>query len=125
MHEVRHLFDGIDKLTAEQPECFDALCDSPFVRIERIVSHGHCSPPDFWYDQPHTEWVMVVRGAARLRIEKQVHELAPGDAVLLPAHCRHRVEWTCPTEPTVWIAVHVAAAEPAVMRTPHPGLFAD
>ena len=34
------------------------------IRIERIVSRGHTSPPDFWYDQPQAEWVIVLAGSA-------------------------------------------------------------
>jgi cupin 2 domain-containing protein len=26
--------------------------------------------------------------------------------VNIPAHLRHRVEWTTPVEPTVWLAIH-------------------
>ena len=33
-------------------------------------------------------------------------EMKPGDFVNIPAHKRHRVEWTTPDEPTVWLAVH-------------------
>ena len=33
-------------------------------------------------------------------------EMGPGDYVTIPAHKRHRVEWTTPEEPTVWLAVH-------------------
>ncbi|HUE12699.1 MAG TPA: cupin domain-containing protein, partial [Planctomycetaceae bacterium] len=61
---------------------------------------------EFWYDQPENEWVVVLRGAARLRFEDKVIELKPGDYVDIPAHKRHRVEWTMPEEATVWLAVH-------------------
>jgi cupin 2 domain-containing protein len=79
------------------------------VRIERIVSTGHKSPEGFWYDQPEHEWVMVLKGAARLQIEDRVVEMLPGDSVNIPAHQRHRVEWTSPDEPTVWLAVFYGA----------------
>jgi cupin 2 domain-containing protein len=80
----------------------------PGVRIERIVSFGQASPAGFWYDQPHGEWVVVLAGAARLRFEDEstARPLAPGDHVNIPPHCRHRVEWTDPARPTVWLAVH-------------------
>jgi cupin 2 domain-containing protein len=32
--------------------------------------------------------------------------MGPGDHVHIPAHRRHRVEWTDPAQPTVWLAVH-------------------
>jgi cupin 2 domain-containing protein len=90
-------------------ELIEVLCAGANVRIERIVSHGHASPEGFWYDQDESEWVVLLRGAARLRFEAgDTIEMRPGDFVNLPAHRRHRVEWTTPTEPTIWLAVHYA-----------------
>jgi cupin 2 domain-containing protein len=78
------------------------------VRIERIVSHGQASPPGFWYDQDWAEWVIVLTGSAGLLCEGDAaaRTLRPGDYVHIPAHRRHRVEWTDPTHDTVWLAVH-------------------
>lgn len=86
-------------------ELTETLVAASSVRVERIVSHGHTSPDDFWYDQPEHEWVAVLQGAARLRFDDEVLELGPGDFVNIPAHRRHRVEWTTPDEPTIWLAV--------------------
>jgi len=87
-------------------EFFTTLLTANNVRIERIVSHGQSSPEGFWYDQKQHEWALVLRGIARLRFEDGVVELRPGDFVNIPAHKKHRVEWTTPDEPTVWLAVH-------------------
>jgi cupin 2 domain-containing protein len=89
-------------------EIMDILADAREVRIERIVSTGQVTPEGEWYDQDGNEWVLVVAGSARLRIEgeERDRELAEGDWVLLPAHCRHRVTWTRAEPPTVWLAVH-------------------
>ena len=89
-------------------EAFDVLLERPGLKIERIVSHGHASPPGFWYDQPQGEWVLVVAGAARVRFEDEAapRALAAGDSLDIAAHRRHRVEWTDPGGPTIWIAVH-------------------
>jgi cupin 2 domain-containing protein len=86
-----------------------SLLETENVRIARIVSHAHASPPGHWYDQDDAEWVMVVSGAAGLLIEGEtdVRRLGPGDYVFIPAHVRHRVEWTAPDQPTVWLAVHL------------------
>ncbi len=86
-------------------EFFTILLDDANVRIERIVSHGHASPEGFWYDQNQHEWVVVLKGAARLTFEDQMVEMKPGDFVNIPAHKKHRVEWTTPDEPTIWLAV--------------------
>jgi cupin 2 domain-containing protein len=87
-------------------ELFTVLLQAPAVRIERIVSQGHASPEGFWYDQEQHEWVLVLQGAARLRFEDRLVEMRPGDCLNIPAHQKHRVDWTTPEEPTVWLAVH-------------------
>ena len=90
-------------------ERFDTLLARPGVRIERIVSTGQASAPDFWYDQPHDEWVCVLAGAAAVLIagEAAPRALKAGDWLEIPAHVRHRVAWTDASRPTVWLAVHI------------------
>jgi cupin 2 domain-containing protein len=89
-------------------ELFEVLARSGGARLERIVSLGHATPPGQWYDQDTHEWVVLLRGAAILRFEDEPdpHRLAPGDWLDIAAHRRHRVEWTAPTEPTIWLALH-------------------
>jgi cupin 2 domain-containing protein len=95
-------------------ELFTTLLAGDGVRIERIVSHGESSPEGFWYNQEQHEWVVVLKGAARLRFEDESVDMKPGDFVNIPAHKKHRVEWTTPDEPTIWLAVHYGIKE----RTP-------
>lgn len=95
-------------LPAHLPEeLFEVLAENKNVRIERIVSNGHASPKGFWYDQDQHEWIVVLKGQASLLFEDDDEpvELAPGNFVNIPAHRRHRVEWTSSHEPTVWLAV--------------------
>lgn len=89
-------------------EIFDVLVERPGLRIERIVSTGQTTPEGQWYDQEADEWVLVIAGAARLRIEGEGtdRDLGEGDWILLPARCRHRVTWTRSEPPTVWLAIH-------------------
>jgi cupin 2 domain-containing protein len=87
-------------------EIIETLLEAKNLRIERIVSRGHASPPGFWYDQDRQEFVVLLKGAARLRFEEGEFEMKPGDYVNILAHRRHRVEWTTPDEPTVWLAIH-------------------
>ena len=54
------------------------------------------------------EFVLLVQGAARLRFEDAVLEMQAGDWVDIPAHRKHRVEWTLPDQKTVWLAVFYA-----------------
>lgn len=92
---------------ARAGEVTDALLAAPALRIERIVSYGQRSPPGFWYDEPLAEWVLLLAGAAHLRFADEPDErvLGPGDWLHIAAHRRHRVEWTDPVTPTVWLAV--------------------
>ena len=108
-----NLFAGIP--AAPPPgELFATLVAGPWGRVERIVSWGHAAPVGEWYDQAADEWVVLVAGAAHLRIEgrPELLEMRPGDWVFLPARLRHRVEWTDPAAPTVWLAVHPAKGGP-------------
>ena len=106
---VRNMLGGLPP--PDSDEAIETLLRGDGIRVERIVSYGHASPAGFWYDQAEAEWVVVMRGRARLAIENEAddRELGPGDSVFLPAHCRHRVNWTQPGEPTVWLAIFVDA----------------
>ncbi len=105
--QVRSLLSAVPKRPMPE-ELFDVLAEKDDVRIERIVSTGQETPEGDWYDQETDEFVLLVSGAAALQIEGEAdeRELAPGDWILLPAHCRHRVAWTQSEPPTVWLAVH-------------------
>ena len=89
-------------------EIFEAIVTTNEVKIERIISKGHVSPKDSWYDQSNSEWVMVLQGSAKLRFREndEVIELYPGDHLNIPPHVKHRVEWTDPDQETIWLAVH-------------------
>jgi cupin 2 domain-containing protein len=106
---INNLF--ADLAASREAEQFTDLLAVPGLRLERIVSLGQATPPGEWLDQDRAEWVILLRGAAGLLFEGEasVRDLKPGDYVTIPAHCRHRVEWTTPDEPTVWLALHYAA----------------
>ena len=109
-HATTNLLAALPRAAAQE-QCRDLL-SRPGLRIERIVSTGQASPPGFWYDQAQGEWVLLLAGAARLRFEDEAaaRSLEAGDCVDIAPHRRHRVEWTDPTQPTVWLAVHYTAA---------------
>ena len=101
--------DVQDRLEAER---FDPLLELKSLRIERIVSTGQTTPPGEWYDQPWDEWILVVAGAAEILLDNEdtPRSLRPGDYLFLPAHVRHRVAWTDPERPTIWLAVHIGSS---------------
>lgn len=98
-----NLFEGLPSSIPQ--ELVQVIAENRHVRIERIVSQGHVSPEGFWYDQEEHEWVLLLTGAAVIRFEDSTVQLAPGDFLSIPAHRKHRVEWTAEDQPTVWLAV--------------------
>ena len=88
-------------------ELCESLLNAKALRIERIVSKGHSSPADFWYDQTENEWILLLQGAAQLGFADQsTIDLTPGDYLLIKAHCLHKVLWTVPDTETIWLAIH-------------------
>src|SRR5688572_16277322 len=81
-------------------EMVELLVDTG-IKIQRIVSCAHASPEDFWYDQDHDEWVILLAGSAGLLIEGEAEprNLETGDYIELPAHLRHRIAWTDADQP--------------------------
>ena len=103
--ETGNLFEPIPDDISE--ELFTGLIQRENVRIERIISRGQASPSSGWYDQDDNEWVLVVKGQAKLVFEdgRLVH-LGAGSHINIPAHTRHKVTWTDPDTETIWLAVH-------------------
>lgn len=102
---------------AEPPatgEEFDTLWQTEALVIERIRSASGTGPQHF--RQPHDEWVLLVRGEARLEVGGVVHVLRAGDHVAIPRNTPHTLHKL--TGAAEWLAVHArpsaaGAAEPA------------
>jgi len=90
-----------------EEESLSELFRGSGYRVERICSRGQASPPGFWYDQDHAEWVLVLSGAAGLQFkgEKEI-KLVPGDYILIHPHKKHQVNWTALGKWTIWLAIH-------------------
>ena len=100
-----NIFKNIPKDLPE--ELVEILAAGTDVRIERIVSRGHKSPEDFWYDQPLDEWVILLGGKATLEFaDGKTRDMTPGDHINIPAHQKHRVASTAPNTNSTWLAVH-------------------
>jgi cupin 2 domain-containing protein len=105
-----NLLAGIDP--SARDETFSELLAAPGVKVERIVSTGQSSPPGFWYDQGWAEWVLLIAGGAAIQFadEAEPRRLAAGDYLYIAPGQRHRVAWTDPDQPTVWLAIHIGQA---------------
>jgi cupin 2 domain-containing protein len=107
-HTIENILSGLPD--SGRDEIFTSLLKTDRFHLERIVSTGQITPPGEWLSQERHEWVLVLKGRARLRFkeEDRPHDLETGDAVFIPAGCSHRVEWTDPDQETVWLALHYA-----------------
>jgi cupin 2 domain-containing protein len=102
-----NLFDDVPVRAAD--EIFSEILAREHVRIERIVSTGQSTPMHQPLRQAHDEWVLILAGAAGIRIEGEAERsLRPGDHLFIAAHSRHWVTWTAMSEPTIWLAVHLS-----------------
>ena len=105
MKTMNNIFKNIPNDLSE--EVFEKLAGNENVTIERIVSKGHKSADNFWYDQEQNEWVIVLQGQARLEFDGgKIIELSQGDYCNIPAHQKHRVAWTQEDAETIWLAVY-------------------
>ena len=93
-------------------EAFHHLVDLPGALVEHIVSSAEVD--DGVQVGPADEWVLLLQGSAQLAVEGAMHELRPGDWILLPAGVRHRVART--DRGTHWLAVHARSSSPAAAR---------
>lgn len=105
MQKPCNIFADIPNQLAD--ELIETLAENQHIRIERIVSTGHTTPVDTWYDQDQDEWVILLKGNALIQFDDQQQpvSLRPGDHLLIPAHRKHRVSWTSADPPAVWLAV--------------------
>jgi cupin 2 domain-containing protein len=103
---LENLFSGIPD--SARDEILETLLEIGSFRLERIISSGQATPAGEWYDQETNEWVILLSGRASLIFpdEEEPCFLAPGDYIHIPAHRRHRVEWTDPDQKTIWLALH-------------------
>lgn len=92
---------------AEGEERQDLLLQGQGWRLERIHSCLASSPEGFWYDQTESEWVLLLRGSARLQFadEAEPRDLCVGDSLLITPHRRHRLVATDPAPGTLWLAL--------------------
>ncbi len=101
---VKNFFKNIP---ASLPEEFvEELLTTKNFRMEKIISEGHSSSENFWYDQDENEFVMLLSGSAILSFEDEEDiKLNPGDYLIIPAHKKHRVKQTDSTQKTFWLTI--------------------
>ena len=103
-NEVNNIFQLPDRLP--QQELLESLFKNERVLIERVVSTGQVTPEGEWYDQDRDEWLIVLQGEGELSYEDGSRiNLAVGDYLFIPAHHKHRVEYTSTEPPCIWLTI--------------------
>jgi cupin 2 domain-containing protein len=105
--KIGNIFELENYIYDPANEFFHSILEYNNIRIEKIISQGHCSPPGFWYDQDEYEWVILLQGKAKLMFfdKEESIELNQGDYLLIAPHEKHRLEWTPKDEKTIWLAI--------------------
>lgn len=102
--KVKNIFELPSKLPSV--ELLETLLDNDRVLIEKITSTGQVTPEGEWYDQDKDEWLIVLRGEGELSYEDGSRiKLTTGDYLFIPAHQKHRVEYTSTEPPCIWLTI--------------------
>lgn len=121
-HRKKFMIPTVDNLYGSFPkdlsrEHIRTVFQTASFRIERTVSNGQSSPKNFWYDQPQSEWVVLLDGSAMLKFgDGETVSLKKGDYLLIPPHLKHRVDRT--SSDAVWLAVHFPQNTPSEPSPP-------
>ncbi|WP_236939856.1 cupin domain-containing protein [Francisella uliginis] len=86
-------------------EIFIDLLKQDNIHIEKIISYGQITDIESPYIQDHDEWVLILKGNAKLKLEAKEHNLDEGEYLLIPKGTKHWVTYTA--NPTIWLAIHL------------------
>ncbi len=102
---IDNLFTGIQE-PENEPEIFKSINLLANARIE-LVRSNHNKIPSRIYYQEEEEFVMIVRGKAKLLLEQngkpETVEMNPGDYLTIPRYTKHTVMET--EKDTYWVTV--------------------
>lgn len=88
-------------------ELEEPILSGTSVRLGRIISRGHTTARGTWYDQDEDEWVALLQGQATILLgDHERVSMRASESLLIPAHVRHRVEYTSTEPPCVWLTLH-------------------
>ncbi|AJC48662.1 cupin domain-containing protein [Allofrancisella guangzhouensis] len=98
-----NLFDVIPNFSKH--EKFIDLLSTKNIKIEKIISYGQVTSTDTPYIQQHDEWVLVLKGNAKLKLEDKEYTLEQGEYLFIPKNIKHWVTYT--DNPTIWLAIRI------------------
>jgi cupin 2 domain-containing protein len=62
------------------------------------------------YVQEQDEWILILQGQAKLRLDDDQLHLVEADSLLIPANPLHQVIGTSSDSLCIWLAIHMAVS---------------
>ncbi|ACM92437.1 phosphoribosylaminoimidazole carboxylase ATPase subunit [Nautilia profundicola AmH] len=97
-----NLFE-IEQLPQIDSEIFETLIKHKNVTVKKIISNTLKTPQTFV--QEEDEFVVLLKGCAKIEINGEIKKLKAGDWLFIPANTTHTLIKTKKT--AVWLAVYI------------------
>ncbi len=97
-----NLFD-ISTLPDIDSEIFKTLLKHKNVTIKKIISNTLKTPQTF--NQKEDEFVVLLKGCAKIEINGEIKKLKAGDFLFIPANTPHTLIKTKKT--AIWLAIYI------------------
>ncbi|SMC08430.1 cupin domain-containing protein [Nitratiruptor tergarcus] len=94
-----NIYDGE---VPREDEVFTTLHKTDAIEIVRIISGEVATPKEFI--DTKDEWVVLLKGKAKLQMDERIYELEAGDTLFIPANTSHFLLSVTPG--SLWLAVH-------------------
>ncbi|QCT93718.1 cupin domain-containing protein [Caminibacter mediatlanticus TB-2] len=97
-----NLFE-IENLPPLDSEIFITLLEQKNIKIKKIISNTIKTPQTFI--QKEDEFVVLLKGCAKIEINGEIKKLKAGDYLFIPANTPHTLLKTKKT--AIWLAIHI------------------
>ncbi len=97
-----NLFE-INELPNIDSELFETLLKHKNIEIKKIISNTLKTPQEFC--QKEDEFVVLLKGCAKIKIDGEIKKLKVGDCLFIPANTPHTLIKT--KKMAIWMAVHI------------------
>ena len=97
-----NLFE-IEDLPPIDSEIFKTLLKHKNIEIKKIISNTLKTPQTFI--QKEDEFVVLLKGCAKIEINGKIKKLKSGDTIFIPANTSHTLLKT--KKIAIWLAIHI------------------
>jgi len=98
-----NLFE-VENLPDLDKEFFETILKCKNIKIKKIISNTLKTPQKF--SQKEDEFVVLLKGCAKIEINAEVKKLKAGDFLFIPANTPHTLLKT--KKIAIWLAIYIA-----------------